>query len=62
MSVLAPIVARFPQLTVTCARWCPNGNFFAVTGQQIDMPAQENCVVHVVTAFGVVSLFTSPMP
>lgn len=50
---MSPIVARFPQLTVTCARWCPNGNFFAVTGQQIDMPAQENCVVHVVTAFGV---------
>ncbi|KIH62588.1 hypothetical protein ANCDUO_07129 [Ancylostoma duodenale] len=49
----SPIVARFPQLTVTCARWCPNGNFFAVTGQQLDMPTQESSVVHVVTAYGV---------
>ncbi|VDM78095.1 unnamed protein product [Strongylus vulgaris] len=50
---VSPIVARFPQLTMTCARWCPNGNFFAVTGQQLDMPLQESFVVHVVTAFGV---------
>ncbi|VDL66676.1 unnamed protein product [Nippostrongylus brasiliensis] len=50
---MSPIVARFPQLTATCARWCPNGSFFAVTGQQLDMPARENCVVHIVTAFGV---------
>ncbi|KAK6762081.1 hypothetical protein RB195_022977 [Necator americanus] len=50
---ITPIVIRFPQLTVTCARWCPNGNFFAVTGQQLNMPVQESCVVHVVTAFGV---------
>ncbi|CAJ0608122.1 unnamed protein product [Cylicocyclus nassatus] len=50
---VSPIVARFPQLTMTCARWCPNGNFFAVTGQQLDMPVQESFVVHVVTAYGV---------
>uniref|UniRef100_A0A1I7X466 Intraflagellar transport protein 122 homolog n=1 Tax=Heterorhabditis bacteriophora TaxID=37862 RepID=A0A1I7X466_HETBA len=49
----AAIVTRFSHLTITCARWSPNGSFFAVTGQQMDMPQQERSVLHIVTAYGV---------
>ncbi|CAD6193079.1 unnamed protein product [Caenorhabditis auriculariae] len=48
----SPIIVRFPNFKITCARWAPNGSFIAVTGFQTDMPQNEQAVVHIVSAYG----------
>ncbi|WKY14126.1 hypothetical protein Q1695_000015 [Nippostrongylus brasiliensis] len=40
---MSPIVARFPQLTATCARWCPNGSFFAYVDIEPQSVSLNNC-------------------
>ncbi|PAV64134.1 hypothetical protein WR25_05628 isoform C [Diploscapter pachys] len=47
-----PIVIRFPNYTVTCARWSPNGSFIAISGFQLDLPENEQAIIHVITSFG----------
>ncbi|CAI4227348.1 unnamed protein product [Auanema sp. JU1783] len=48
-----PIVVRYDNLTITSARWSPNGSFIAVTGYHVNKPNLERCYLYILSAFGV---------